>query len=218
MAAKKKTFRWATIEDALREIRQAYNKMSVAETEFVRICMELEDDHPHLWHPLRNAKDATFGQFLFRVEVCGAEFYDSRAAALRDPLVGQHVDEVGIFAARRLAEVQDPLTKRRALQSMLTFAEDNEKTVPDRTVRTLLKDAQVGPKVRASRLASLAATNRELAAQLKQARARIAELEKENLELREQLGGSRTSTTKKRKVAPAVGSHSSGRSQRTAQA
>jgi hypothetical protein len=167
---------------ALRVLRDLADK---AEYEFILACMAVEKSS--LWAGCESAKDVTFGGWLQRSHVCGAQRYDSGAAALRTPKIAKVAPEIGMPAARQI--VLCPESQRdKLIRSYRDYVEDHAGAKVPRETAEDIREALVGGIERESQTAAVNARIMELARENKELKLKVRELETEVRKLRKLLG------------------------------
>jgi hypothetical protein len=206
-------YNWQTFDDAVTCLRELRGKWKRAEADFIRACMALED-RPDLWQHVQTPADPTFGRLLERVGVVGATTYEQGSRALRDEQLSALEPALGMAAVKQLNEVRhtphfEPLKKK-----FEAYVERKQIPVPERNARAD-RLVMVGAKIDAApspaqqKKLEVADLEKQLAA----ANRRIAELEAENLALRERLSAALEATTGKRAVRSATKKRNGDRSQ-----
>ena len=175
-----------SLEQIIPEAKRLRDLADSAEADFIRAMMAVEASP--LWTGCESPRQVTFGHWLGSVGVCSPERYDRGAKALRTKGVMELADEVGMAGIKILVECPEDKREQVAAGMQGYVRDHGGAKIPEHTARTI-RDQLVGGKVRESVVDNQHARIVQLAEELKAAKAKITELERENRMLREKLHG-----------------------------
>lgn len=174
-------FEGMTIAEVMGEIRRARREAEEAEARFFVVLWHVEQERPDVW----GAAGATFDMFLQTHHCCQPARYREFVAGM-DKTSEADVVAIGVDAARVAAKM-NPEAVPAFVAQCKDFAEVNGVKPSEQTARDYAKRLQQPeprPVAQANELRTLRAENAELRAKLKLAERRIADLERENEDLK----------------------------------